>query len=125
MKKLVVHKWIALCLLFSGLTCGKDLPDARPDYMADLELEREFEIGGRKAFLYKHAKGPQGAVPFYVVPADGTIPNPPLHVVLHHAGGSGPQAIKEAFAAKHRHQYVAKEHCALYLDCRSVKADWW
>ena len=52
-------------------------------------------------------------------------PTRPLHVVLHHAGGSAKQAINEAFAAKHRHQYVAKEHCGLYLDCRSLKTDWW
>ncbi|MFT5528282.1 MAG: hypothetical protein ACI9HK_006271, partial [Pirellulaceae bacterium] len=128
----MLKKTVAV-LLFMVFNCGGMIvsawaeapPKSRLDFMADLKLEREFEIGGRKASLYSHAKRNDKPVPFYVVPADGSIANPPLHVVLHHAGGSAEKAINEAFSAKHRHQYVAKEHCALYLDCRSLADDWW
>ena len=119
---------LAYAILLAGLatsTWAVNKASPQRNFMEDLALREEFEIGGRKAFFYEHAKQDGKSVPFYLVPADGTIANPPLHVVLHHAGGSAKQAINEAFAAKHRHQYVAKEHCALYLDCRSLKTDWW
>jgi predicted esterase len=119
---------LALAVLLALSTApiwAADKVQSERNFMEDLALREEFPIGGRKALFYEHAKQDGKSVPFYLVPADGTIANPPLHVVLHHAGGSAKQAINEAFAAKHRHQYVAKEHCALYLDCRSLKTDWW
>jgi predicted esterase len=120
------YSWIPLLLIsLSTLTWAANKAQSQQNFMEDLALQEEFEIGGRKAFLYEHAKQDGTPVPFYLVPSDGTFKNPPLHVVLHHAGGSAKQAINEAFSAKHRHQYVAREHCALYLDCRSLKTDWW
>jgi hypothetical protein len=116
---------LLLLLGVGSLARAEDPSGSAPGFGTALKLDREFEIGGRKAFRYTRASQQGAAVPFYVVPADGTIPNPPLHVVLHHAGGSADQAIQEAFAEKHRHQYVAKEHCALYLDCRTLGGDWW
>ncbi|MDE0821719.1 MAG: hypothetical protein OSA95_11390 [Opitutales bacterium] len=119
---------LTTALLLTSLatsTWAANKAQSQQNFMEDLALREEFEIGGRKALFYEHAKQNGTPVPFYIVPSDGTFKNPPLHVVLHHAGGSAKQAINEAFSAKHRHQYVAREHCALYLDCRSLKTDWW
>jgi predicted esterase len=121
----IVLTALLLTLSGNGTSIGSATGKPARDFMEDLALREEFEIGERKAFLYEHAKQDGTPVPFYLVPSDGTFKNPPLHVVLHHAGGSAKQAINEAFSVKHRHQYVAREHCALYLDCRSLKTDWW
>ena len=103
------YSWIPWLLAsLSTLAWAADKAPPQRNFMEDLALREEFEIGGRKALLYEHAKQDGKTVPFYLVPADGSIANPPLHVVLHHAGGSAKQAINEAFAVKHRHQYVAK-----------------
>lgn len=95
---------LAYAILLAALAtpmCAADKSPAQRNIMVNLALREKFQIGGRKAFFYEHAKQDAKAVPFYLVPADGTIANPPLHVVLHHAGGSAKQAINEAFAAKH------------------------
>jgi poly(3-hydroxybutyrate) depolymerase len=128
MRGKTIHLFAALILI---APCAPDRAGAQEvkqelsGFMSDLVLQSEFEVSGRKVRRYSHAEVDGMQVPFYLVPADGTIANPPLHVVLHHAGGSAPQAIREAFSAKHRHQFVAKEHCALYLDCKSRGSDWW
>ncbi|MBT5909932.1 MAG: hypothetical protein HOH25_09045, partial [Opitutae bacterium] len=80
---------LAYAILLAGLaTSTWAVKKASPqrNFMEDLALREEFEIRGRKAFFYEHAKQDGKAVPFYLVPANGTIANPPLHVVLHHAG---------------------------------------
>ena len=110
-------------LLLAGLAALDPCAQAKelPKSLAGLKPTKVLKKEGRKVQRYEH--GPHY---FYVVPADGTIKNPPLRVILHHAGGSGDQALGEAFAAKHRHQYVSKEYCALYLDCRNEqKSNWW
>ncbi|MBC8373502.1 MAG: hypothetical protein ISS69_06580 [Phycisphaerae bacterium] len=93
--------------------------------LAGLKMVREFEISGRKVLRYEHGeKGNNGKKYFFVLPCEN-VKNPPLRVILHHAGGSGQQALNEAYKSKHRHQYGSKDYAILYLDCRNDKPDWW
>ncbi len=107
---------LAFLLTFSTLHAA-ELPASLTGLKPTTQTKKE----GRNVQRYEH--GPHY---FYVIPADGSIASPPLRVILHHAGGSGDRALNEAFGAKHRHQYVSKEYCALYLDCRNEQKDnWW
>ena len=90
-----------------------------------LKMVRGFEQNGRKVLRYEHGeKGKESEKYFFVLPCEG-VRNPPLRVMLHHAGGSGEQALKEAYSAKHRHQYGDKNFAIVYLDCRNERSDWW
>ena len=94
------YSWIPLLLIsLSTLTWAANKAQSQQNFMEDLALREEFEIGGRKALFYEHAKQNGTPVPFYIVPSDGTFKNPPLHVVLHHAGGSAKQARDREFQA--------------------------
>jgi poly(3-hydroxybutyrate) depolymerase len=77
---------------------------------------------GRTVHRYEHGKNNY----FYVLPCKG-VENPPLRVVLHHAGGSGDRALNEAYSKKHRHQYADDNFAVLYLDCRNEQktGGWW
>jgi hypothetical protein len=90
-----------------------------------LKMVKEFEQGGRKVLRYEHGEnGKNGKKYFFVLPCQG-VKNPPLRVMLHHAGGSGEQALKESYKSKHRHQYGTKDYAIVFLDCRADKPDWW
>ena len=109
---------ILATLVASGLRAAD--PDT-PESLQGLKVAREFDQSGRKVLRYEH-----GANYFFFLPCKN-VDKPPLRVVLHHAGGSGEQALKEAYAAKHRHQYGTDDHALLYLDCRNEQktGGWW
>jgi len=94
---------------------------ATPESLNGLKLAKQFKLAGRKVMRYEH-----GANYFFYLPCDG-VSNPPLRVILHHAGGSGQQALREAYSAKHRHQHASKDYAVLYLDCRNGQrsGSWW
>ena len=119
---LVVHSHAEV--LAQGVSFG--LPES--------ELTSESTVEERRVLHYVHESHPDWGYTtpqrdyFNVVPADPSIEDPPLRVILHGAGKSGDAALKAGMAAgdEMMHVHSEKEFCALYLDCRDNRAnDWW
>ncbi len=118
----------AITLLLATLTSGV-VQAAAPktdSLLPGLKMVKEFEKGGRKVLRYEHGDKGRNGKPkyFFVLPCQG-VKNPPLRVILHHAGGSGQRALNESYSSKHRHQYGTKDYAIVFLDCRNDKPDWW
>ena len=116
MKRLATALFILVAVVCDVSAAEVKLPES----LQGLKETRKLEKGGRKVIRYEHGKHY-----FYYLPCLKTK-NPPLRVILHHAGGSGDQCLNEAFKVKHRHQYATEEFAVLYLDCRHPKwGNWW
>lgn len=86
-KSSIIPTALVLATLMAGvLWAAEPKTDAT---LPGLKLVKEFEQNGRKVLRYEHGEnGQNGKQYFFVLPCEG-VSNPPLRVILHHAGGSG------------------------------------
>ncbi len=115
MKKL----FLSLLLLFTLATNIFAEKIKLPESLKGLKIAKEFTKNERQVVRYEHA-------PYYFYYLPCKKKNPPLRVMLHHAGGSGDKCLNESLNVKHRHQYASEEFAVLYLDCSNPKdPNWW
>ncbi|WP_254511644.1 hypothetical protein [Anatilimnocola floriformis] len=121
MKKLLLA--LAFLTSFASLAAAADWPP---------QLSKDGEFGGRKLDTYQHGvreewsyAAPQTDT-FLVLHPTAPREKAPLYVVLHSAGHDVHSCLKcTAQVGNHDIYHAPADMCALYLDCRANKGDWW